>query len=212
MDIDFSRHPVADQDFQERPASGRTERRSGKRTKMLFKVGIVESAQSHSFCLIKEISNEGMRIVHSNELLPGDEVSVTLEDMTVLKGRIAWTKGRTSGIRLDEAIDCDRLLLQLSLERRSSFARALRLPIDIPVTVLSVNGRKEMIVRDISQRGLKVEHDGSFREGMLVHVILSDGRERPAVARWSKGHFAGLLLLNPFHPHELLSLKAPQKD
>jgi hypothetical protein len=212
MDMNFPRPPEADEDFQDRSVAGQIERRSGKRTKMLFKVGIVEFAHSRSFCLIKEISNEGMRIVHSNELLPGDEVSVTLEDMTVLKGRVAWTKGKTSGIRLDETIDCDRLLLQLSLERRSSFARALRLPIDIPVTILSVSGRKDMIVRDISQRGLKVEHDGSFREGMLVHVILSDGRERPAVARWSKGYFAGLLLLNPFHPHELLSLKALPKD
>lgn len=200
-----------DAETEEPYSADGTDRRSGKRTKMLFKVGIIEHRKVRGFCLIKEISNEGLRIVHDMPVDKDHRISVTLSDMTVLEGRVAWCKGRNSGISLYEPIACDQLLIDLAAERRNSFSRALRLPTDVTAIVASTNGRKEMIVRDISQQGLKIEHDGSFREGMLVHVILADGRERPAIARWSKGYFAGLMLLNPFQPHELLSLQATRK-
>ena len=204
--------PVVGNQAPAQSAGAREKRRAGKRTKMLFKVGIVEHQACRGFCLVKEMSNEGLRIVHNMAIETGGKIAVTLGDTIILQGEVRWSEGRTSGVQLDQVIDCSQLLVHLSIERRSSFTRALRLETDMSAIVVSRIGRQEMIVRDISQQGLKVEHDGSFQEGMLVHVILADGHERPAIARWSKGYFAGLMLLNPFHPHELLSLKAVQHD
>jgi hypothetical protein len=63
-----------------------------------------------------------------------------------------------------------------------------------------------MQVHDISQRGMKIEHDGSFKEGLAVTVMVAPGVERRAYVRWVRDKFTGLMLTSPFSVEDLGSV------
>ena len=63
-------------------------------------------------------------------------------------------------------------------------------------------------LHDVSQRGMKIGHDGSFFPGMAVKVMMGPGIERRGIVRWSHDNLAGLILTEPFQIYELGSASA----
>jgi hypothetical protein len=61
----------------------------------------------------------------------------------------------------------------------------------------------QTLVSDISQRGMKVTHDGRLRPGLSVRVILRCGANKAGIVRWANDTLAGLLLSEPFSVDDL---------
>ena len=68
-------------------------------------------------------------------------------------------------------------------------------------------GEQVATLRDVSQSGLKLAHDGRFTAGLPVKVRLSPELERRGVVRWSQTGLAGVVLTEGLSVEELGSMR-----
>jgi hypothetical protein len=61
-------------------------------------------------------------------------------------------------------------------------------------------------LRDISQRGAKVVHDGRFFAGLAVKIQINPEIERRGIVRWSRDGIAGVQLMVPLSVDDLGSI------
>lgn len=182
------------------------DRRASGRILTVFRIARVRTEEDEGLARIQNISDDGMKLqVHLHVQL-GDSISIQVSDETTVKGRVIWYDGSDCGVRLDKCVDGAGLLKDLA--SRAEPRKAMRLPVDKAALATSEKGAGAVYIRDVSQRGMKVEHDGSLDEGLQVKVRLTTGLERRGVVRWSRDGIAGILLLEPFTTEELGSVNS----
>ena len=184
-----------------RPAEA--ERRSGARQRTLYRVAYVNRREDHGLARVYNISDEGIGLQIHIPVMLGDVVTVHLAEELTIKGRVVWTSGADCGLQLDDPIDSEAVLRDLGDKARSTAQRPLRLPVNKPAVARSEKGIRKIEVQDVSQKGMKVQHDGCFCEGLHVKISLPSGLERRGIVRWSRDGIAGLVLLEPFRASEL---------
>ena len=99
------------------------------------------------------------------------------------------------------------MLKRLFEERRAGDARPMRINHQKSVVVESELGLQVATLRDVSQSGLKLAHDGRFTAGLPVKVRLSPELERRGVVRWSQTGLAGVVLTEGLSVEELGSMR-----
>lgn len=124
----------------------------------------------------------------------GSEMSVDLSETCSLSGHVAWHDAGRCGLKLTVPIDSSALLRRLYDEQRTTESRHLRLPLEKSVVVTSEFGIEIARARDVSQRGIKLTHDGQFYAGLHVKILIAPNLERRGVVRWSRDGVAGCLL------------------
>ncbi|TPG42568.1 hypothetical protein EAH79_01390 [Sphingomonas koreensis] len=210
--MNFDPQIVAKSNRIEQPARhgclAETERRESSRLRTVYRIAHVKTAEDDGLARVQNISDEGLGLQLHIPVMLGDAVTVRLTEDTIIMGRIVWTSGADCGLQLTDPLDSEALLQNLAAQARSVGQRPLRMPINKPAIARSEQGLQRIAVQDISQNGMKVEHDGSFDEGLVVKVSLSSGLERRGVVRWSHDGIAGLILLEPFRAIDLSSLKS----
>jgi len=182
------------------------ERRQADRLHTVCRVGHVIAANDQGLARIRNISDWGLGLEVYMPVYLGDRLTIYLSEDLLVCGKVVWTNAPECGLQLDNEIDSRALLRELGAQATRTGSRALRIPLKKPAVVQSEAGSQLIDVRDVSQRGMKVAHDGSFREGLNVKILMASGLERQGVVRWSKGGLAGLMLLEPFCPSELGSI------
>ena len=183
------------------------ERRSARRQRAVYRIAHVETRCDNGLARVVDISDDGVGLKLHMPVMLGDNVTVHLTEHLTVAGRVVWTAGADCGLQLDNPIDSDALLREFGARPRAQAQRPPRIAIDQPAVARSEAGVRKVQVRDVSQHGMKVLHDGSFTEGLRVKVTLSSGTERRGVVRWSSDGIAGLILLEPFTTAELGSAK-----
>lgn len=183
------------------------DRRSARRQRAVYRVAHVETGNDNGLARVVNISDDGLGLKIHMPVMLGDVVTVHLTEHLAVAGSVVWTAGADCGLRLHNPIDSEALLREYGSQALGKPLRAPRVPIDRPAIARSEAGLRKVQVRDVSQHGMKVLHDGSFTEGLRVKVTLSSGIERRGVVRWSTGGIAGLILLEPFSAAELGSVK-----
>lgn len=181
--------------------------RVSDRTRTVCRVAHVRGSIDEGFARVTNISDSGIGLKLSILAQEGDELGVHLSDEITLRGRVVWTKETDCGLHLDVPIKSDVLLKQLADEAKSVKHRPLRLPLEKAATVQCDGLLSRVYVRDLSLRGMKLQHNGSLEVGRQVKVTLAIGMERLCVVRWNKGCVAGLMLLEPFSAVELGSVQ-----
>lgn len=179
------------------------DRRTSRRAQTVYRVARVLAGNEEGFARIRNVSDDGVMVQLHVPVNLGDAISLTLSDGVTVSGHVVWRNGADCGIKLDQAIDSDALLTELHAHARSASGRPLRLSVAASAITRGQNGTRVVELHDISQRGMKFHHDGSFSEGLVVKVALPSGLERRGIVRWSRDGFAGLLMLEPFTPEEL---------
>ena len=179
------------------------DRRHSGRVQTVFRIARVLTSTDEGLARVQNISDHGVRLQLHIPVLPGDMIVVELAEGMRIAGRVVWTLGMECGLELDQAVDSAGLLAELALQAKNATGRPLRLPVAVIAITRSAIGTRVVEVTDISQRGMKLVHDGSFTEGLHVKVCFSSGMERRGVVRWSHDNLAGLILLEPFSTKEL---------
>ena len=180
------------------------DRRESERVLTVYRIARIRTDQDEGLARIQNISDDGMKLQVHLPVHLGDSITIQMSDETILKGRVIWSAGDDCGVRLDQSVDGAALLKELASRVRPR--KAMRLPVDKTAVATSEKGSGTVHIRDVSQRGMKVEHDGSLDEGLEVKVRLATGLERRGVVRWSRDGIAGILLLEPFTAQELGSV------
>lgn len=201
-----AQRPTAELPGQDLSAA-QPDRRSGQRVRTIYRVAHLITAADNGLARVFNISDEGLGLRTPMPLSVGEAVAVRLSEDQLLEGRVAWTEGLECGLELNEPIDSDALLRGIGSSSCQLNPRALRLKLNKPVISHSQLGPSKVILCDVSLRGMKIRHDGSLTEGLRVKVVLGSGLERQGVVRWSQEGIAGVMLLDPFSPSELGSIR-----
>lgn len=184
------------------------ERRASHRTRTVYRIARVHANDDEGLGRIRDISDEGMKVSLGIPVTLGDTVSVALSDTLTLDGRVVWTNGEECGLKFAAPIDSIDVLHRTAEAIRSGEARAPRLATGLRAVVASERGLRAARISDVSQRGMKVVHDGSFTPGLSVKVTLASGLQRRGVVRWVRDSVAGLMLTEPFSIQDLRSVSA----
>jgi hypothetical protein len=184
-------------------ATKREDLRTSVRQRTLCRVACVRTDTDEGLARVRNLSDEGIMLRLSLPVHLGEAMKIQLSETVSVYGRVVWTDGSDCGVKLTQPIDSGALLKDLAEQGTSKNGRALRLPVSTKAVVSSENGTRAVIVDDISQRGMKLQHDGSFSPGLRVKIRLQSGLQRYGVVRWSREGIAGILLLEPFSPAEL---------
>lgn len=174
-----------------------SERRADERVQTVFRVARVITATDEGLARIRNMSNLGARVRMLIPLPLADMLILQLADGVELGGQVVWKEGNEFGLQFDQPIDCAALLGDLATGSRSGRTRPVRLPLTTLAVIRSERGLRCAKVVDISQRGLKLVHDGSLTEGLQIEVSLPSGIDRRGIVRWTKPNLAGIMLLDP---------------
>lgn len=173
------------------------DRRVADRVQTVFRVGRIVTAQDEGLVRIRNISDCGAGLRMPTPLRASDGVALELVDGLTLRGQVVWVRGEEFGLHFDQPINSAELLASLAVGARCGITRPVRLPVFAPALTRSERGLRKVQMVDISQRGLKLVHDGSLTEGLRLKVTLPCGLDRPGVVRWTRDDRAGVLLLEP---------------
>ena len=184
------------------------ERRVTPRVHALFRVGRIITRDDEGLARIKNISDQGTQLQLQLPVHLGETLSVQMSDKITLFGQVVWTSGEDCGLKFDRHIDCVELLAHLAASTSTGSHRPFRLAVMKTAIAHAENGIHMTEVSDVSQRGMKLRHDGNFSEGLRVSVKLPSGLVRRGVVRWVSDNFAGVMLLEPFKISELGSLRS----
>lgn len=183
------------------------ERRRGQRLRTVYRVARLFTRGDTGLARVRNISDGGLMLSTTMDMCVGDPVRVDLSDSCSLSGKVAWHHGDQCGIALSAPIDSSAVLKRLFEERRAGDARPMRINHQKSVVVESELGLQVATLRDVSQSGLKLAHDGRFTAGLPVKVRLSPELERRGVVRWSQTGLAGVVLTESLSVEELGSMR-----
>lgn len=184
------------------------DRRSAQRTLTIYRLVQIDSGGDRGFARCRNISDSGVRLDLSMPLEIGAAVEIAFSPSNVLPGRVVWKVDHSCGIAFDAKVDSAHVLTRSAAELHGDRARPFRLSANLPARVSSDGRTRATTVLDISQRGVKLTHDGSFHRGMSIRVVLASGAEREGVVQWVEDHTAGVYFIEPFSVDELGSIKA----
>ncbi|MES2699564.1 MAG: PilZ domain-containing protein [Pseudomonadota bacterium] len=189
--------------FYENPKGESASRRTKPRFQTIMRVGRITLDDDQGLARVKNVSDNGAHLHVSIPLRLRVAVTLELAEGEALLGQVVWVADDECGIRFDQQIDCAALLRRLAQSTLNGVTRSLRLQTSKPAVIRSERGVRLAKVQDISQRGMKLLHDGSLTENMAVKITLPSGLERCGIVRWSRDNIAGVLLLQPFCTEEL---------
>lgn len=156
---------------------------------------------------VHRISDVGLEISSIMTLQFGQVALLDLSETVSANATVFGRDGKRYCLGFQQRVDCAALLRELVAEARTSRARPLRLTTpSMRANGTSANGIHQLEVLDISQRGMKVRHDGSLQAGLRVCIQLPNGRECRGIVQWVKDGRAGLQLLDLLSADELGSV------
>ena len=178
------------------------DQRSEERTATVFRPVIIETDEFAGFCLVRNLSPNGMRGRVYTSFAEGLVISVRFSPEILVQGTLIWCKDEHVGVHFDEPIDVAHVLSDLAKKLvDGKINRAPRLQIECSAELCIGDRTLAIQVQDISQRGIKAA--ASFiRPGDEVQVRLK-GLERKAIVRWTQGGAAGLNFIRPLSFEEL---------
>lgn len=193
------------------PATGAlqsSERRTDDRVQTVFRVARIIAAADQGLARIRNMSDHGARLRVQIPVMPSDILTVELADGVELVGQVVWNDSGEFGLQFGHSIDCADLLATLAAGARSGTTRPVRLPVTTTALIRSERGLRCAKIVDISQRGLKLQHDGSLVAGLYVNVTLTSGLDRRGIVRWVKDKMAGVMLLEALSVETLGSVQS----
>lgn len=176
------------------------------RLRTVYRVARVHVHGQCGLARVHNLSNEGLMLSSQLEVGLGSAIAIDLSEACTLSGQVAWHDGGRCGVKLSAPIDSSALLRRLYEEQTAQTARHFRLPLEKVVMVTSELGIQIARARDISQRGIKLVHDGRFSPGLHVKVQIAPELERRGVVRWSKDGIAGCILTEYLSIEDLWSI------
>lgn len=186
-----------------RYAMAPVERRRAARIITVYRIARISTGGDAGLCRVHNISDSGLMVMTSLAADAGESITVSLSETIQLSGEVVWRDGARLGVCFSAPIDAAAVLSSLARARQSGAERPTRLPTNTVAIAMTPYRTGAVHVRNISQKGMQVAHDGSFTVGLPVKIMLRNGLERRGVVRWSRGNVAGLSLLEPIGYREL---------
>lgn len=168
------------------------ERRGEPRKLTLMRVGLIHASEDKEFCLVRNISADGLMARVYRSFRPGEEVRVELANGHILLGEIVWARGVDIGVQFRLSVDVANVLSSRWGPDSEKRPRLPRLDLSCPA-VARYGGRSVPVqLRNISQRGAKIVGRGPIPDFSEIVLSLPDLGCIHCTARWSNGDEAGV--------------------
>lgn len=184
------------------------DRRAADRVQTVFRVARVITARDEGLARIRNMSDLGAGLRMPIPVSVSDALALELADGVELRGHVIWVRDEEYGLRFDKPINCAELLAGLATGSRCGLTRPVRLPVAAAALTRSERGLRKVRVVDISQRGVKLVHDGSLTAGLGLQLSLPCGLDRQGIVRWTRDDRAGVMLLEPLSVEALGSARS----
>jgi hypothetical protein len=173
------------------------ERRADGRAATVFRPVLIETEEFAGFCLVRNLSQNGLMGVVYTQFAAGLPVSVQFNQDLIVPSTVIWSEHGRVGVQFDAPIEVPAVLDSLAKrEIEGKINRAPRVQVRCNGTFLIGDRSLSISVLDISQRGIKVR--ASFvRPGDEVLVQLDGLEPRKAAVRWTQDGTVGMNFLRP---------------
>lgn len=177
------------------------DRRAFARSRSIYRPAIIETARYSGFCMVRDLSPEGVMTETFADVGEGDMVRLGFTEQAMFSGKVVWSAGGRLGIQFDRPIDVSAILVGSTSEEPN---RAPRLPINCPVDVNDSFTTIREQGSNVSARGLKIR-SSAFKVGQKLSVAVTGMPSKKAVVRWTGDGETGLEFLKPLTYDELQS-------
>ena len=178
------------------PTSG-SDRRAHQRPTMVLRVGLLEYGCRFSFCLLRNISPEGVQVKLYTTVSEGTDVNLRVGDEDFLAGRVIWVRHGLAGIMFNDSMDPDTLLRVRQMSAPKQRRASPRAPAS-GCAVLRTGGQEYSAkICDISASGAKVVTDRPIEAGPQAVLVLPKLPSLQGFVRWTHGQDTGLIFATP---------------
>lgn len=170
-----------------------SEQRAEARPTMVLRVGLLECEGKSSYCVLRNISPNGVQVKPYVPVSPGLEISLRVGDEDLVDGRVIWARDGLAGIAFNTALDPATLLRvrqSAPSERRRAYPRAQA----SGFAILRTGGRQySASLCDISASGARIVTAKPVEAGRTAVLLLPDLPALRGFVRWSRGNDTGLI-------------------
>jgi len=171
------------------------ERRKHHRYRTLDYVARLDSRALQVPVRVTNLSSGGALITGSTFPDVGEHIRLYFDCTQSIEGRVSWTSKGQAGIRFVKEIACEQFVRDLVDSRLNATTRMLRFPVRIRVWIQCGAASLVTFVDNISQKGLRVAHDGGLVPGAQVEITLPGGIHQAGTIRWVNARSAGIELV-----------------
>lgn len=177
------------------------DRRKSPRIRQVFLPACLTVGSKTDVAIIRDLSDAGIGIHCSVrvEIAVGEKVTVQWGSNLPIEGIVGWQEGDRLGI----ITECSPLA-----HSDGAPFRASRFTVRLPATIFSGDQIYEGELRNLSTKGLSIQHGRPLARGSLVRVGLSFRSFEECTVRWSDQGLSGLLLKTPIRLEEIREILA----
>ena len=177
--------------------SDASERRLARRHTTVFQVAKLCTGRSEELCILRDISDTGLRAEVYCAVAPGEEVVLEMRTGHRIEGSVVWARDGSIGVHFAAPISVPDVLAHCSFDDRLGRMRPPRIDVTMPGLVLAGKQLIDVAILNISQAGLKVASPEPLLVMSDVTVRLQGIGQRGAKVRWFREGQCGLHLLQP---------------
>lgn len=164
---------------------------------LVLRAGLLEQAGKTSFCLVKDISQSGIRAKLYSTGFELGRVKVRIADAGPVLGEIVWIADEHAGIAFGDTAGRDAMR-RLRREPRPDARRSVPRVATAARAIVRSGGRAFAAeLCDISSFGAKVRTRRSLKPDRAAVVDIPDLPSIRAYVRWSDGQDSGLEFATP---------------
>lgn len=170
------------------------DRRSGPRYRTVMRAARLASGihKIETLGLVRNISEGGM-LVHSHaEFATGDSVMISVLDGEGIEGTIVWQDEGAVGIKFNNWISVETVLNRTPQANGARHPRPPRLALDKAIMVRVDAYLADATIRDISQRGAKIQFNSFLPIDCRVQISRGNLRPISGSVKWQAGNIVGL--------------------
>jgi hypothetical protein len=169
-----------------------------------LRVGIITIRGTRELCLIRNISEGGLRAHVYSSVDVGEEVSVELKTGQQTAGSVIWRRDGSIGVQFDDKVDVEALLASHLAQDGGQRPRMPRVEVD-RLGELRIGARLYPInTCDMSQGGVRIEIDHPLEVGEAVVLTLEKFRPVNGTVRWFREGTGGIAFNQVIPFHELM--------
>ncbi len=169
-----------------------------------LRVGIITIEGERELCLIRNVSEGGLRAHVYSRPEVGDRICVELKTDDQTHGTITWACDGDIGVQFDEKIDVEGLLASHLAQEGGRRPRMPRVDVD-RLGELRIGARFYPVnTRNMSQGGVRIEIDHPLVVGEAVVLSLEKFRPVDGTIRWFRENTGGIAFNQVIPFHELM--------
>jgi len=166
------------------------ERRSRPRLTPLVQPAKLICGDSEYFCIVRDASENGMKIHHFGHLPPASDFLVQLTNGESIPVSVVWANDSQAGVRFDSSVDIARIV---SLALGEYPRRPLRINTSFSALLGWQDEDYPAQVTNLSVKGARVTCEHYFALDQLLRLTTVFLRPIYAKVRWRRHHEFGLV-------------------